>query len=194
MTIDMRCKSIASVNKSRAKKFGLTEHFTEQDWRDLLITSEYKCASCGRSTHEVSITADHIVPLARKGTNTIDNIQVLCKSCNSSKHAKTIDFRNKSIRDSIKLKVVRDRLVQPKQHPVVSTPRLDNTKILFKLKEVAESRNINKSQLSLRAQVGIGVVRRYWDDDTTSVDLRILDKFCAVLDCEPSDLLQRTDS
>jgi putative transcriptional regulator len=60
------------------------------------------------------------------------------------------------------------------------------------LRQIAESKHINKSQLSLRAQVGLGVVRRYWDNETTSIDLRVLDKLCAVLNCEPGDLIRRS--
>lgn len=36
---------------------------------------------------------DHIMPLALGGTNTDDNIQLLCPTCNRSKHAKhPVDF------------------------------------------------------------------------------------------------------
>ncbi len=59
------------------------------------------------------------------------------------------------------------------------------------LQEMADANEINKSQLSLRAQVGIGVVRRYWDNETTSVDLRVIEKFCDALKCEPGDLIKR---
>ncbi len=64
--------------------------------------------------------------------------------------------------------------------------------VSLQLKEVAEAQEINKSQLSLRAQVGIGVVRRYWDNRTKTVDLRIIDQFCRVLHCEPGDLIKRS--
>ena len=66
--------------------------------------------------------------------------------------------------------------------------------IQLRLREIAESKNVNKSQLSLRAQVGLGVVRRYWDSDTTSVDLRVLDMLCAALECQPCDLMYRTET
>ena len=60
--------------------------------------------------------------------------------------------------------------------------------IKLRLKEVSESKGINRSQLSLRAQVGLGVVRRYWDNETTSIDLRVLDKLCKALECGLADL------
>lgn len=40
------------------------------------------CSYCGGSGGEI----DHIVPLAKGGTHSIDNLTGACKSCNSSKH------------------------------------------------------------------------------------------------------------
>lgn len=47
------------------------------------------CAGYNRKPHAAPVlTADHIVPLSRGGTNTWDNLQALCLSCNSAKKAK----------------------------------------------------------------------------------------------------------
>jgi 5-methylcytosine-specific restriction endonuclease McrA len=64
--------------------------FTEQEWQ--LLLSEYSgmCAACGSTER---IEADHIVPLSKGGINTRDNMQPLCKLCNTSKQAKTVDYR-----------------------------------------------------------------------------------------------------
>jgi 5-methylcytosine-specific restriction endonuclease McrA len=43
------------------------------------------CVVCG--TME-DLTFDHIVPLAKGGTNELSNLQVLCRACNSKKGAK----------------------------------------------------------------------------------------------------------
>ena len=43
------------------------------------------CQICGS---EDNLTIDHIVPISKGGTSDLDNLQPLCKSCNSSKGAK----------------------------------------------------------------------------------------------------------
>ena len=44
-----------------------------------------KCLACGATE---DITLDHIVPVCKGGKNEIDNLQPLCKSCNSKKNDK----------------------------------------------------------------------------------------------------------
>lgn len=65
--------------------------------------------------------------------------------------------------------------------------------IVIRLKELAEAKNLNMSQVQRRADITMGLVRRYWRNDTTSVDLRAIDRLCALLDCEPGDLLVRSN-
>jgi len=48
------------------------------------------CLSCGSIKN---ISLDHIVPISRGGVHSIMNIQPLCRSCNSKKGTKTIDYR-----------------------------------------------------------------------------------------------------
>ena len=59
---------------------GYTEQYLRV--RSRLIQRQPWCFACG-STHD--LTADHIVPLARGGTNALSNLRVLCRSCNSSR-------------------------------------------------------------------------------------------------------------
>ena len=47
-----------------------------------------KCACCGVAFNDIGYELDHIVPVAKGGQHTVWNLQLLCKSCNSSKNAK----------------------------------------------------------------------------------------------------------
>ena len=46
----------------------------------------YRCRECGASKDETSLEIDHIVPVARGGTNDINNLQTLSRECNRMKH------------------------------------------------------------------------------------------------------------
>jgi 5-methylcytosine-specific restriction endonuclease McrA len=48
------------------------------------------CLRCG-TTENISI--DHIIPIHLKGANILDNLQPLCRSCNSWKGTLIIDYR-----------------------------------------------------------------------------------------------------
>lgn len=50
-----------------------------------LIPREGACLICGSCSN---LTIDHIIPLSKGGTNELDNLQILCRSCNSKKGAK----------------------------------------------------------------------------------------------------------
>ncbi len=83
-------KRMAIENKRRAKKAGNGGSFTEQEWKELCDKYDNKCLCCGKKK---KLTADHVIPLVKGGSSYIKNIQPLCKSCNSKKHIKTIDYR-----------------------------------------------------------------------------------------------------
>lgn len=87
-------KKKASDTKRRAQKFGTNdEHYTPQQWSNLKRKYSYTCLCCRRREPEIKLTADHIVPLSKGGSNSIKNIQPLCVSCNATKGQKTIDYR-----------------------------------------------------------------------------------------------------
>lgn len=49
---------------------------------------------CLRCKSKENICLDHITPISQGGDNEIENLQPLCKSCNSSKGTAKIDYRN----------------------------------------------------------------------------------------------------
>lgn len=75
-------KNPVTGENTRARKLGVYGELTSKDWNKVLEKYNHTCANCGS---EDNLTIDHIVPLSMGGTNTSDNIQPLCKSCNSKK-------------------------------------------------------------------------------------------------------------
>lgn len=85
-----KSKSKAYSNKRRAARAEAGGGFTDYEWNQLVKEQSNRCLACGKNK---KLTADHVIPLSKGGSSNIDNIQGLCKSCNSSKGAKTIDYR-----------------------------------------------------------------------------------------------------
>lgn len=67
--------------------------WTPEEWELIKAMYENTCLCCGRKEPEISLEFDHIIPLSIGGPNTIENCQPLCKSCNSSKSDRIIDYR-----------------------------------------------------------------------------------------------------
>ncbi len=65
--------------------------YTLEEWADLCEKYDNKCLCCGKSN--VKLTVDHVIPVSKGGQNTIENIQPLCKSCNSKKRTSATDYR-----------------------------------------------------------------------------------------------------
>jgi hypothetical protein len=78
-------------SERRVRKMNNGGTFTITEWRSLLSRCGNKCLRCGRSDRK--LTADHVVPVSKGGSNYISNIQPLCLSCNSTKHDSIIDYR-----------------------------------------------------------------------------------------------------
>jgi len=64
----------------------------KKQWEEKLKRLGGKCQMCG-STEDITI--DHIIPLSKGGTNHIDNLQPLCRRCNSRKQNKIMKSRMK---------------------------------------------------------------------------------------------------
>lgn len=43
------------------------------------------CAYCGRHRNRKYMTVDHIIPLSKGGSDSVDNLQCTCKLCNNLK-------------------------------------------------------------------------------------------------------------
>lgn len=79
----------------RARELHADGSHTLEEWKWLLSNFHY-CFKCGSI---INLTRDHIIPLAKGGSNFIDNIQVLCFGCNASKRDHIIiDYRPREAR------------------------------------------------------------------------------------------------
>ncbi len=66
------------------------------------------------------------------------------------------------------------------------------------VKEVAEARGLNMSQLQRRAQLPMSTIQRYWHNQGVkrgealdSVRLEHLNAICDALECEPGEVVRR---
>jgi len=82
---------LVKAQNARALKMGAAGTFTYEEWMLLCEHFEDKCVSCGQPNDRLCM--DHVVPLSRGGTNFIENLQPLCRPCNSGKRAKSTDYR-----------------------------------------------------------------------------------------------------
>lgn len=64
---------------------------TKGDWETLKAQYNFTCPSCLRK--DIELTKDHIIPVLRGGSDNIENIQPLCRSCNSRKHTKELKYK-----------------------------------------------------------------------------------------------------
>ena len=89
---DNKDKVYENHRKRRARKNNAKGSHTYDEWLLLKKQYGYKCPCCGKIEPEIELTEDHIVPLSKGGSDYIENIQPLCKSCNCKKHTKIIKY------------------------------------------------------------------------------------------------------
>lgn len=84
---------LAKSARKRARANGREGKFTAEEWKELKARHGHRCLACRKTEPAIKLQADHIVPLTKGGSNSIDNIQPLCGSCNKSKRQREIDYR-----------------------------------------------------------------------------------------------------
>jgi len=79
-------RNICHRNRRSRKRNAEGSH-TSADIQQLLTLQRKKCAVCHTSITK-GYHVDHVIPLAMNGSNDKYNLQLLCATCNLSKHAK----------------------------------------------------------------------------------------------------------
>jgi 5-methylcytosine-specific restriction endonuclease McrA len=80
-----RKRAIAYVANRKAKMAKNGGSFTAEDVGSLYQRQKRKCAGCGKRR---KLEVDHIVAIARGGSNDLANLQLLCIPCNRTKGAR----------------------------------------------------------------------------------------------------------
>ncbi len=86
--------SLATYN-NRSRRLASPGKLTAQQWESIKRKFAYTCLRCRQREPEIKLTIDHVIPISKGGSKNPENVQPLCKRCNSIKHAKTLDYRRK---------------------------------------------------------------------------------------------------
>lgn len=85
-------RAVVKSNR-RARITAAGGHVTAREWREILVRHGNRCAYCGKSAAELGrrLEMDHVVPIAKGGTNDASNVVPACRSCNARKGAKVVE-------------------------------------------------------------------------------------------------------
>lgn len=72
-------------DKEPVKMLSQRRCFSMEERSAVYNKSEGRCAICGKFVPFESFTVDHIIPLAKGGSNDMSNLQCACKTCNRIK-------------------------------------------------------------------------------------------------------------
>ena len=95
---------------------------TPEDWAAMLEVCGNRCVRCNAAG--LPLVRDHIVPLYQGGSDGIDNLQPLCRSCNSSKGPDSTDHRPAGWKRLLDACLMPARCLPPTQPNLRSTTKL----------------------------------------------------------------------
>ncbi len=81
--IHLTFKTLLTTSHNRSKRVRIAKY--KDVLKELKHKYNFSCVHCGTKNN---LTIDHIKPVSKGGRNNIENLQLLCKSCNSKKRNK----------------------------------------------------------------------------------------------------------
>lgn len=84
-TLRYRRRNQVKQSSCRAKRVGVADTLTLDEWNEILRISKGICKYCGSVVGEDALTIEHVMPLEQGGTNTKENVAAVCKKCNDKK-------------------------------------------------------------------------------------------------------------
>lgn len=87
ITAEMEFFIAASPEHQRREKLKARDLRASQWWKNQL--GKGLCYHCGQRFHPSELTMDHLVPIARGGQTSKNNVVTSCKPCNTQKGHKT---------------------------------------------------------------------------------------------------------
>ena len=114
----------------------------------------YRCRECGASKDETSLEIDHIVPVAKGGTNDIDNLQTLCRECNRMKHTdEWVGGETDLEVAENELEVLKEQLRDVKTKLTQVSNEDDEIECQFKIVKLNEAINKVKDKIEILIQI-----------------------------------------
>jgi 5-methylcytosine-specific restriction endonuclease McrA len=80
-----------NANQRKRRDIGHGKGFIGRVRRELIERYGEVCLRCGSTDH---VQVDHVIPVALGGPNVIENMQLLCRSCNVAKSDTIADYRH----------------------------------------------------------------------------------------------------
>jgi 5-methylcytosine-specific restriction endonuclease McrA len=81
-----KISTLKSSLKRRSHEHGVVFDISSKDLKELfLVLYGKECRYCDKILRINTIVCDHIVPLSKGGDSTRENLQLICRSCNSRK-------------------------------------------------------------------------------------------------------------
>ena len=111
---------------------------TDEEWhlkrQHIINDDNYTCCKCGKKYGDAEFHVHHIIPIAKYGTNHINNLVLLCRTCHQKQH---LDFK---ISKHIEISKKRDT-----QKPLKKNASLTKKTFISKPKEEGSSEDKNRT-------------------------------------------------